>query len=140
MFFANPKHIIFYEKTGCSGNQRQKELLKKHHISLDVRSLLETTWDEKSLAPFFEGLSVTEMINPFAPQVTNKELDVSQFSKEALIAKMIQEPLLIKRPLLQIGEHKICGFDIAQINTLLGTSINSEKNINACLSSDNCTK
>ena len=140
MFFANPKHIIFYEKTGCGGNQRKKELLKKHHISLDVRSLLEATWDEKSLTPFFEGLSVTEMINPFAPQVTNKEFDVSQFSKEALIAKMIQEPLLIKRPLLQIGEHKICGFDIAQINTLLGTSINSEKNINACLSSDNCTK
>ncbi|KFL32953.1 hypothetical protein JU57_13850, partial [Sulfurospirillum sp. SCADC] len=36
--------VIFYEKTGCSGNVRQKELLQKQGISLDVRSLLETQW------------------------------------------------------------------------------------------------
>jgi len=138
MVFQNLKHVIFYEKTGCSGTKRQKELLQQHGISLEVRSLLDTPWNAPTLKAFFEGLTPSEMLNPFAPQLKDGSFSLAGYTKESLIEKMVQEPLLIRRPLLQIGDVKLCGFDIAKLNSLLNIKMPTPSNINACLSSDAC--
>ncbi len=140
MQFSSIKTVIFYEKTGCSGNARQKALLKEHGIVLDVRSLLDTPWDTQTLERFFEGLSVEEMINPFAPQRKDGSFDSKSYTKEQLIQTMIKEPILIRRPLLQIGEARLCGFDIPTLNRLLKIDMPTPEHINACLSSDACNK
>ena len=140
MFTPYKPLIIFYEKRGCSGNARQKELLKKHGISFETRSLLDTSWTKESLSTLFENLTPQEMLNPFAPQVKEGRFDVNAYSKKALIEKMMEEPILIRRPLLHIGEVKLCGFDIEKLNALLHVKMPSPKNINACLSSDVCEK
>lgn len=138
MFKATPKQVIFYEKTGCSGNARQKELLRKQSISLDVRSLLDTKWTKATLEAFFEGLTSKEMLNPFAPQLKEGTFKLEDYTKESLIEKMLELPILIRRPLLQIGEVKFCGFDIAKLNSLLHVKMPTPENINICLSSDAC--
>lgn len=138
MLSFSTSKVIFYEKTGCSGNARQKALLKEHGVSLEVRSILETAWDKASLEAFFEGLSPKEMINPFAPQLKDGTLNLEDYTKESLIEAMIKTPILIRRPLLQIGEVKLCGFDILKLNTLLKISMPTPENINTCLSSDSC--
>lgn len=130
--------VIFYEKTDCSGNARQKELLQKQGISLDVRSLLETQWTKETLEAFFEGLNPKEMINPFAPQLKDGTFKLEDYTKESLIEKMLELPILIRRPLLHIGDVKLCGFDIAKLNSLLHVKMPTPENINACLSSDSC--
>ena len=93
MFTPYKPLIIFYEKRGCSGNARQKELLKKHGISFETRSLLDTPWTKESLSAFFENLTPQKMLNPFAPQVKEGRFDVNAYSKKALIEKMIEEVL-----------------------------------------------
>ena len=130
--------VIFYEKTGCSGNARQKALLKEYGVSLEVRSILDTEWDKASLEAFFEGLSPKEMINPFAPQLKAGSFNLEAYTKESLIEQMLKTPILIRRPLLQIGEVKLCGFDIEKLNALLKISMPTPQHINACLSSDSC--
>lgn len=140
MFFTIPKKVIFYEKTGCNGNHRQKELLKSYGISFEVRSMLDTKWDKSTLEAFFEGLNIKEMINPFAPQLKDTNFHLNSYTKEELIERMIKEPILIKRPLLEVGEVKLCGFDIETLNSLLNIKMPIPKDINACLSSDECNK
>ena len=130
--------VIFYEKTGCSGNARQKALLKEHGVSLEVRSILDTMWDQPTLEAFFKDLTPKEMINPFAPQLKDGTLNLEDYTKESLIEAMIKTPILIRRPLLQIGEVKLCGFDILKLNTLLKISMPTPEHINTCLSSDTC--
>lgn len=132
-------NLTFYEKTGCSGNAKQKELLKSHNISFSVKSLLDTKWTSESLNQFFEGLEVIDIFNPFAPQIRDKEIDISKLSFDEAINLMIQNPILIKRPLLDINGVKICGFDIEKINKLLNTNIDTNKKLNTCSSSDSCT-
>ena len=132
-------NFTFYEKTGCSGNAKQKELLKNHNISFSVKSLLDTSWTNDTLSQFFEGLSVNEIFNPFAPQIRDKEIDIKKLSKEEAINLMIRNPILIKRPLLDINGTKICGFDIEKINKLLNVNIDTNKKLNTCSSSDSCT-
>jgi len=132
-------NFTFYEKTGCSGNAKQKELLKSHNISFSVKSLLDTKWTSESLNQFFEGLELIDIFNPFAPQIRDKEIEISKLSFDEAINLMIQNPILIKRPLLDINGVKICGFDIEKINKLLNTNIDTNKKLNTCSSSDSCT-
>lgn len=138
MVKATPPQVIFYEKTGCSGNARQKALLREHGISLEIRSLLDTKWTKATLEAFFEGLTLKEMLNPFAPQLKDGTFKLEEYTKESLIEKMLELPILIRRPLLQIGETKLCGFDIAKLNTLLHVKMLVTENINACLSELSC--
>ena len=56
-----------------------------------------------------------------------------------LIFLMIKEPILIKRPLLDINGIKLCGFNIKQINKLLNVNIDTNEKLNTCSSSDKCT-
>jgi arsenate reductase-like glutaredoxin family protein len=99
MFSVIPNQVIFYEKTGCSGNKRQKELLREYGVSLEVRSLLDTAWDKESLSDFFEGLMPKDMINPFAPNLKDGTFKLEDYTKEILLEKMVQEPIHILRPL-----------------------------------------
>ena len=132
-------NFLFFEKSGCGGNARQKELLKKHNITFEVRDLLNTKWSYEDLVGYFDGLEVADMFNSFAPQVRDREIDITKLSKDEAINLMIKNPILIKRPLMQINGAKICGFDIDKINQLLKSNIQTDKKINNCLSGDKCT-
>jgi nitrogenase-associated protein len=132
------KVAIFYEKTGCSGNKRQKELLQSYGVFLDVRSILDKEWSKKELESFFDGLAKEDIVNKFAPQIKSGEVKVSEYSKDELIDMMLKTPILIKRPLIQIGESKVCGFDIEKLNKLLDIEIDTNKDISNCTSSDKC--
>ncbi len=138
MVFTRPKKVIFYEKPGCAGNGRQKELLKKHGVSFEVRSMISNKWDKPTLEAFFEGLSKEEIYNPFATKIKEGKFDPNAYTKEELIEQMLKEPLLIKRPLIEVDDVKLCGFDIAKLNALLEIDMPVPKDINACLSSDKC--
>lgn len=137
-FRTDEKQMIFYEKTGCGGNARQKKLLESEGITFEVRSMLDTPWSKESLTPFFEGLEKEDIVNPFAPAMKSGELDITKYSKDEIIELMIKEPILIKRPLLEIGATKVCGFDLDKINEILKTNLNADEKISTCQSSDSC--
>ncbi len=131
--------IIFYEKPNCAGNTKQKKLLTLNGISFEARSILDTPWDKISLNSFVEGLDTKDIVNNFAPKIKNNEINIATISKEKIIELMIEEPILIKRPLLEIGETKICGFDIEKINQILHTNICEHISISTCQSEPKCT-
>jgi len=136
---AAAKTVVFYEKPGCGGNRRQKTLLQEHGIALDVRDLLSTPWTAERLESFFAGLEKEAMVNTSAPKIKSGELDVAALSREELIARMVAEPLLIKRPLLEVGETRVCGFDIPRLNALLEVEMPVPEAINSCLKTDKCS-
>ncbi|WP_419769591.1 MAG: ArsC/Spx/MgsR family protein [Candidatus Marinarcus sp.] len=136
--FYKKKEVVFYEKPGCSGNARQKALLKVCGVEFSVKSILDTPWSKEELESFFDGLSVPEIFNLTAPKVKDKSIDIHTISKDEAIKLMLDEPLLIKRPLLQIDDVKVCGFDIDRINQLLNINMDKPHDINECTSSVPC--
>lgn len=131
--------VIFYEKPGCGGNRRQKTLLQEHGIELEVRDLLSTPWTRERLEPFFAGLEKDAMVNTAAPKIKSGEVDVATLSRDELIEKMLAEPLLIKRPLLEVGETLVCGFDIPRLNALLNVAMPVPEAIDSCRKTDKCS-
>ncbi len=139
MFYVKKK-IVFYEKPGCLGNKKQKELLKANGLEFEVKSILDTKWDKKTLESFFVGLEKNEIVNETAPKIKNGEIDLNSITKEQLIYKMINDPILIKRPLIIVEDSKICGFDMARLNDVLDLKLDTKKQIGTCQSSsDSCT-
>lgn len=113
-------HVVFWEKPGCSGNARQRAALHAAGHQIEVRDLLREAWTPARLRPFFGERPVAEWFNPLAPAVRDGLIDPATFDEAGALAAMISAPLLIRRPLLQSGDTRMCGFDPAQIDAWIG--------------------
>lgn len=112
--------VTFYEKPGCGGNARQKALLAAAGHRVEARNLLATQWSKARLHSFLTRLSVVEWFNPQAPAVAEGRIDPASFSADAALSRLIAEPLLIRRPLLECNGERRAGFDTAAIHAWIG--------------------
>jgi len=126
--------IIFWEKPGCQGNARQKEILIASGHELEVRNLLTEAWTAPLLASFFGQRPVAEWFNPSNPRVKNGEICPVTITPEQALRLMLAEPLLIVRPLMQVGKERLAGFDVQQVHNWLGLILDSvsERNPQNC--------
>ncbi len=113
-------NVTFYEKPGCINNTKQKKLLENAGHTLEVHNLLTTSWTVEQLRPFFGTRPVLEWFNPTAPRIKSGEIIPNQLDEKTALNLMIADPLLIRRPLIQVDDVYRVGFDAEQIETWIG--------------------
>ena len=112
--------IVFYEKTGCSGNARQRALLEAAGHQLVVRDLCRVQWTRARLLNFLAGMPVAEWFNRSAPSVKCGDIVPEELDESTALGLMLDDPLLIRRPLLEFGGERRVGFDVAALDAWLG--------------------
>ena len=112
--------ITFFEKPGCAGNARQKSLLRAAGHTLEVQDLLAWPWTADSLLAFLRPLPVADWFNRAAPSVKSGEIVPESLTADTALAMLLAQPLLIRRPLMVVGEQRMVGFDTAQVHTWVG--------------------
>ena len=112
--------IQFYEKPGCINNTKQKKLLEEHGHTVIAHSLLTEQWTVSQLKKFFKGMSVPIRFNQSNPQIKNREINPDSFTEESSLEAMVANPLLIRRPLIEVEGNYACGFDNDLVKILLG--------------------
>ncbi len=112
--------IIFYEKPGCINNSKQKKILKSAGHELVERDLLAEAWTPGRLRPFFRSKPVAEWFNQAAPRVKSGEVIPERVNADMALALMIEDPLLIRRPLMESESLYLCGFDADEVSSMLG--------------------
>ena len=117
--------IIFWEKPGCKGNSRQKEILLASGHDLDVRDLLTAPWTADELSLFFGDWPVADWFNITNPRVKSGELVPAEIFTQDALAMMVAEPLLIVRPLMQVGPQRMAGFDVQLVHNWIGLALDS---------------
>jgi nitrogenase-associated protein len=115
--------IVFYEKPGCAGNARQKAVLRAAGHEVIARSLLAEPWTAERLRGFFGALPVAAWFNMSAPAVKTGEVQPEIIAADDALALMLKQPLLIRRPLLQVGERLCTGFAAADLKDRLGLEL-----------------
>lgn len=125
--------IIFYEKPGCVNNTRQKQMLTAAGHRVEAKNLLTTVWQAEQLRPFFSGLAVRDWFNYSAPAIKHGEITPDTLNEQQALALLVSNPLLIRRPLMQIGVLKLAGFDVEKLNHWLNLATStSEQNLENC--------
>ncbi len=112
--------VIFYEKPGCKNNTKQKILLQAAGHQLEIHNLLTEAWTKDNLRLFFGDRPVVEWFNQAAPRVKSGEVVPEQTDAESALTLMLSDPLLIRRPLMQVGDQRNVGFDVEVINNWIG--------------------
>jgi len=112
--------VVFYEKPGCANNTRQKVLLAAAGHTVLARSLLTEKWDARRLHGFFGALPVAEWFNPSAPRVKSGEVQPDALDEVAALELMLADPLLIRRPLMEVDSQRRVGFDQDAVDRWIG--------------------
>jgi nitrogenase-associated protein len=120
--------VLFFEKPGCINNTKQKVLLAAAGHTVQAKNLLTEKWTAERLRAFFGELPVAEWFNHSAPRVRDAEIWPHRLTGEEALALMLAEPLLIRRPLMQVGFECRVGFDQEAVHRWIGLSskINSK--------------
>ena len=112
--------IIFYEKPGCRNNTKQKTLLTASGHEVVSFNLLTEPWTVERLRSFFGDRPVAEWFNKAAPKVKSGEVIPEKLDAATALTLMLQDPLLIRRPLMEIDNRREVGFEVDKIDAWIG--------------------
>ena len=124
--------VIFWEKPRCIGNATQKALLKASGHGLEVRNMLTEPWTAETLRPFFGSRPVAEWFNASSPRVKSGEIAPEALTGAEALALMLADPVLIRRPLMQVGGARMSGFRQAEVHAWIGLDLPQEEVTDAC--------
>jgi len=112
--------IQFYQKPGCATNVRQKRMLEAAGHTVIARSLLAEPWTAEALRGFFGSTPVKAWFNSASPRIKSGEIVPEKLDAASAIALMLDDPLLIRRPLVEADGQRCVGFDRDPVTSLLG--------------------
>lgn len=124
--------VLFYEKPGCINNTKQKSLLRQAGHCVIEKDLLNTAWHKDALMEFFSAMPVAEWFNSSAPSVKSGDVKPTQCTVEEAITLMLDEPLLIRRPLMKVGNDVMVGFDQNAVDRWIGLASKSHDDVEIC--------
>lgn len=124
--------VFFFEKPGCGNNARQKKLLAASGHTVIAKDILNHPWSMESLFSFLEKKPVSEWFNSASPRIKSGEIDPEKLSEKEALELMLKDPLLIRRPLIEIEDRREAGFDQDSLNEWIGLSA-SLRDPEACL-------
>ncbi len=127
--------VYFYEKPGCINNTRQKKLLAAAGHQVVALNLLTESWQTERLRAFFGELAVRDWFNYSAPAIKYGEIDPDKLSEQQALTLMLENPLLIRRPLMQVGDSLMAGFDQQAVDNWIGL-----KEIETAQDLENCPR
>ena len=133
--------VVFYEKPGCGNNTKQKLWLAASGHTVLAKNLLTEKWSEARLRPFFGDLPVARWFNPSAPKIKTGAVDPAKLDAQTALDMMIVEPLLIRRPLMEVEGVFSVGFDAKAVDAWIGLNDSRSKDEDAsppCTHSEPC--
>jgi nitrogenase-associated protein len=125
--------VYFYEKAGCINNTRQKKLLAAAGHQVVAKNLLTEAWQPERVRSFFGDLAVRDWFNYSAPVIKHGEIEPDKLTEQEALALMLENPLLIRRPLMQVGDGLMAGFDQQAVDNWIGlTEIEATSDLESC--------
>ncbi len=114
------KKIRFVWKSTCTTCRDARSfLLKDLGAELDERNYARVPLSAAELKDLFAGRDPRDFINPRSPAFKEMRLAGKSLTVAQAFALMVQEPNLIKRPIVVVGKQIIVGFDRDRLRSAL---------------------
>jgi nitrogenase-associated protein len=118
--------ITYYTKQGCMTSAKQVDMLREAGHQVEIRDLLAHPWTPEELTSYFGDLPVHAWFNPNSPRVKAGEIDPKAYDSAGALQLMLTDHLLIRRPLMESGGTRMCGFDPAKVHAWVGLAAPEE--------------
>lgn len=128
--------VDFYEKPGCVNNTKQKRLMQEAGYEVIAHDLLNTPWNSEVLRSFFGDKPVSAWFNVTAPRIKNGDIDPHSMTEASALAAMVEDPLLIRRPLIEVNGWRHSGFEPEIIAAHL-PGVTTDDDLQSCPRTDN---
>lgn len=94
--------LTIYHNPRCSKSRQTLELLQDRHIDVDIVRYLETPPTAEQLAKVLEllGMQPRDLMRKQEAPYKDLGLDDPDMAAERLIAAMVENPILIERPIV----------------------------------------
>lgn len=112
--------ITFFKKPGCINGEKQKDILRAAGHRLRCIDILSYSWSCENMLVFVAGKAPVEMMNHSAPAIKKREIIPERLSFAEAVEMMVADPLLIKRPLVEVDGLNIQGFMDPRLAPYLG--------------------
>lgn len=119
--------IVFWEKPGCMGNARQRALLVQGGHQVIARSLPGSVWSRDDLLSWLGEVPVPDWFNRGARRIQEGEVDPDRIDRETALSVLAADPILIRRPLVEVAGVRMVGFDLDRIERLSGSLPDTER-------------
>jgi regulatory protein spx len=89
-------------------------------VDLDERDYARQPLNAAELRELFKGRDPRDFLNPKSPAYKARGLAARTISPDDALRLMVEDPNLIKRPLVVVGREIIAGFDRERLKKVLG--------------------
>ena len=113
--------ITLYHNPRCSKSREALALLEERDIQATVVKYLETPLTAQQISALLSklGLTARDMMRSGESVYREMNLDNPALSEEQLIDAMVQAPILIQRPILEVADKAAIGRPMDNIIELL---------------------
>lgn len=103
--------VTIYHNPRCSKSRQTLELLRRRGIEPQVIEYLQTPPSEADLKRILGllGMAPRDLMRRGEPAYKERGLDDPALSQEALIAAMVESPILIQRPIVLANDKAAIG-------------------------------
>lgn len=115
------RRVRFYQKSTCGSCRRAKEVLEHLGLDLDVRDLLREPLNRNELTDLIGSTDVREFLNPSSVLFRQRKMGAAPPNKAEAIRLMMEDPNLIRRPIIIKGKRKVFGFEESKLKDLMNS-------------------
>lgn len=101
---------VFFDKKTCGTCKKAQIYLKEHQVEFEIIDIIGNPPDRKLLEKFIDAENVKPYLNSRSAIYRNLKLGQNIPDKKLAIDLMLQDPNLIKRPLIVRGATGSFGF------------------------------
>ena len=86
-------------------------MLESRGVECQIRDYFKQPFTVDELSSLLAGRNVRDFLSRRSKKFRELKLDTAQFTDHQLMELMVEDPTLIRRPLVVVGEQIIAGFD-----------------------------
>jgi regulatory protein spx len=105
------KKLVMYQKATCGTCKKQKEYLAKVKLPFDELDIVKSPPSREFLEANMDVNNLEAYINKHSKSYKENKLAGKKISKTELIELMLEDPNLIKRPILIDGKKVYFGYN-----------------------------
>ncbi|MBN2492094.1 MAG: hypothetical protein JXQ29_14705 [Planctomycetes bacterium] len=112
------RRVRLYQKSSCGHCRRAKAILEGMGLVLEIRDLIREPLNRNELTDLIGSTDVREFLNPASTLFRQRRMSTFPPTKAEAIRLMMEDPNLIRRPIVIKGKRKVFGFEESVLKEL----------------------